>query len=210
MGNSKRRGRPPYDDILTPAEWRIVHAAQHGMSNREIATLFGITRDGVKFHISNAVSKLGLKNKQALRHWFAVPKHSVMQHRENTMESNGHLSAIGQIARSVSDISQSEAWYRDVLGLPHLFTFGKLAFFECNGVRLFLNEDNRQPANDSILYFSVDDIQASHEQLSARGVEFISTPHMVHRHDDGSEEWMAFFNDPEGRPLAIMASVAAD
>jgi methylmalonyl-CoA/ethylmalonyl-CoA epimerase len=28
---------------------------------------------------------------------------------------------------------------------------------------------------------------------------------MIHRHDDGTEEWMAFFNDPDGRPLAIMA-----
>ena len=38
-----------------------------------------------------------------------------------------------------------------------------------------------------------------------RGVEFVSAPHMIHRHEDGTEEWMAFFNDPEGRPLALMA-----
>jgi hypothetical protein len=31
--------------------------------------------------------------------------------------------------------------------------------------------------------------------------------HMIHRHDDGTEEWMAFFKDNEGRPLAIMAQV---
>jgi len=29
----------------------------------------------------------------------------------------------------------------------------------------------------------------------------------VHRHGDGTEEWMAFFNDPDGRPLAIMSQV---
>jgi len=29
----------------------------------------------------------------------------------------------------------------------------------------------------------------------------------VHRHADGTEEWMAFFKDPEGRPLAIMSQV---
>jgi predicted enzyme related to lactoylglutathione lyase len=28
---------------------------------------------------------------------------------------------------------------------------------------------------------------------------------MVHRHPDGTEEWLAHFNDPEGRPLAIMS-----
>jgi len=31
---------------------------------------------------------------------------------------------------------------------------------------------------------------------------------MIHRHDSDIEEWMAFFDDPDGRPLAIMAQVA--
>jgi methylmalonyl-CoA/ethylmalonyl-CoA epimerase len=30
---------------------------------------------------------------------------------------------------------------------------------------------------------------------------------MIHRHADGTEEWMAFFSDPEGRPLALMSQV---
>jgi hypothetical protein len=28
---------------------------------------------------------------------------------------------------------------------------------------------------------------------------------MIHRHEDGTDEWMAFFKDNDGRPLAIMA-----
>src|SRR5271170_7829073 len=32
-----RRGRPPHDDVLTPAEWRTVHAVKHGLTSREIA-----------------------------------------------------------------------------------------------------------------------------------------------------------------------------
>jgi hypothetical protein len=32
---------------------------------------------------------------------------------------------------------------------------------------------------------------------------------MIHRHDDGVEEWMAFFQDNEGRTLAVMAQVKA-
>jgi len=31
---------------------------------------------------------------------------------------------------------------------------------------------------------------------------------MIHRHASGIEEWMAFFDDPDGQPLAIMAQVA--
>ena len=29
-------------------------------------------------------------------------------------------------------------------------------------------------------------------------------PHLIHRHADGTEEWMAFFEDPDARPMAIM------
>jgi hypothetical protein len=53
----------------------------------------------------------------------------------------------------------------------------------------------------------VADIRAAYDTLSARGVQFTAAPHLVHRHADGTEEWLAHFNDPEGRPLAIMAQV---
>ena len=47
---------------------------------------------------------------------------------------------VGQISRMVRDIPRAVDWYREVLGLPHLFTFGDLAFFDCQGVRLYLNK----------------------------------------------------------------------
>ena len=56
MTATARRGRPPHPDVLTPGEWRIVNAVRHGMSNRQIATLRGISLDAVKFHVENAVS----------------------------------------------------------------------------------------------------------------------------------------------------------
>jgi hypothetical protein len=43
--------------------------------------------------------------------------------------------------------------------------------------------------------------------LTPSSIEFINAPHMIHKHADGIEEWMAFFKDPEGRPLAIMSQV---
>jgi catechol 2,3-dioxygenase-like lactoylglutathione lyase family enzyme len=115
------------------------------------------------------------------------------------------LGTIGQISRSVKDIKQAETWYGEVLGLTHLYTYGTLAFFDCGGVRLFLSQAQSDPAAESILYLRVADIQKAYADLQARGVEFISAPHMIHRHPDGTEEWMAFFKDPEGRPLAIMS-----
>jgi catechol 2,3-dioxygenase-like lactoylglutathione lyase family enzyme len=117
------------------------------------------------------------------------------------------LGPIGQIARSVKDIAKAEAWYGGVLGLPHLYTFGKLAFFDCGGTRLFLSAEKDQAENESLLYFRVADISAAYANLAGRGVEFQGAPHMIHRHADGTEEWMAFFKDPDGRPLALMSQV---
>jgi len=118
------------------------------------------------------------------------------------------LGAIGQIARTVSDVEAARRWYGEVLGLPHLYSFGTLAFFDCGGVRLFLQE-GEGGATDSILYFRVGDIHTAHAALTERGAVFVEAPHMIHRHDDGTEEWMAFFNDNEGRVLAIMAQKRA-
>jgi len=36
------------------------------------------------------------------------------------------LGPLAQIARTVRDIKESEAWYGATLGLPHLYTFGSL------------------------------------------------------------------------------------
>ena len=121
------------------------------------------------------------------------------------MDGSSRLGPIGQISRTVKDIKQAEAWYGEVLGLPHLYTFGKLAFFDCGGTRLFLTQEGDVPKEESILYLRVTDIEKAYNALKARGVEFTSAPHMIHRHADGMEEWMAFFKDPEGRPLAIMS-----
>jgi catechol 2,3-dioxygenase-like lactoylglutathione lyase family enzyme len=119
------------------------------------------------------------------------------------------LGPIGQISRQVRDINAAVAWYRDVLGLPHLYTFGTLAFFDCHGVRLFLSagEEEAGKPGDSILYFRTDDMTRAHEQLEARGVKFASAPRMIHRHESGVEEWMAFFEDLDGKILALMSQV---
>jgi catechol 2,3-dioxygenase-like lactoylglutathione lyase family enzyme len=175
------------------------------MSNRAIAARRGISTDAVKFHVSNAIAKLGLADRQALRRWFREPRASALGRREKTMNAL-KLGPLAQISRTVRDIKESEAWYAKTLGLPHLYTFGSLAFFDCGGTRLYLHAQGK-PGPESILYLRVDDIRAAYDRLRARGVEFADAPHMIHRHADGTEEWMAHFNDPEGRPLAIMAQV---
>jgi DNA-binding CsgD family transcriptional regulator/predicted enzyme related to lactoylglutathione lyase len=206
MLRRRRRGRPPHDDVLTATEWRVVHAIQHGLSNREIAAHRGISAAAVKYHVANAVAKLGVANRQALRRWFREPRMSALGRKEKPMTSTVKFGALAQIARTVRDIKESEAWYGQTLGLPHLYTFGSLAFFDLGGTRLYLQAQEK-PAPESILYLRVEDIRAAYEALRERGVELGDAPHLIHRHADGTEEWMAHFKDPEGRTLAIMSQV---
>lgn len=228
--------------MLTPAEWRVVDAVRHGMTSRTIAARRGVSTDAVKFHIANALAKLGLRNRAELRAWRGVPCDSALNALAasgkgtsgvervtntaatdtvvmNTADTNTaadssadtglRLGPIGQISRHVRDIESSVAWYSGVLGLPHLYTFGDLAFFDCGGTRLFLSvaEPGADPGEPSVIYFQVPDIRQAFDSLAARGAEFVGAPHMIHRHESGVEEWMAFFKDPDGHPLAIMARI---
>ncbi len=193
--------------MLTPAEWRVVDAVRHGMSNRQIARRRGVSLDAVKFHVANAVAKLGLADRAALRAWRGIPAGSCARTRDNGGGmDNLRLGSIGQIARPVRDVARSAAWYRDVLGLAHLYTYGDLAFFDCGGTRLMLSAPEGGTVHEpAVLYFRVADIQAAYDELRSRGVEFAGAPHMIFKHPDGVEEWMAFFTDPDGHLLAVMA-----
>lgn len=200
-------GRPPHDDILTPAEWRVAEQVRHGLTNPRIAARMGVSVDAIKFHVGNILSKLGLDNRQALRRWTGISATSALSKRTSKMDDDDPYLMLGQVARTAKDQPAALAWYRDVLGLPELYTYGNLSFFDLGGVRLMLAEEDGSGGSDSILYLRVPDIHARQASLEVRGVVFTHAPHMVHRHDDGTEEWMAFFEDNERRPLALMAQV---
>lgn len=204
---TKARGRPRSDDLLTPAEWRVLEGVRHGMTNPEIARRQDVSVDAVKYHVANALQKLGLSNRGELRVWNGVRRDSALHRKASAMNDDITLGPIGQISRTVKDIAAARSWYADTLGLSHLYSFGNLAFFDCGGLRLFLSE-GEGGASDSILYFRVDDIRAAQAALSSRGIEFTHAPHLIHAHADGTEEWMAFFKDNEGRALALMSQVA--
>ena len=116
------------------------------------------------------------------------------------------LGSLGQVLLHVRDVARAEQFYGETLGLPHVFTFGDLAFFDLGGTRLYLHrmdEDAWQPG--SILYFLVDGIEAAYAELGKRGVDLTSEPRRYSVDEDtGLEEWMAFFTDGEGNTLALM------
>ena len=211
----KLRGRPPCDDHLTPAEWGVVNFVRHGLTNQQIADRRNVSLDAVKYHVANAIAKLGLDNRKALKSWVGWPKKSQVEKgdlilndvAEEAIVGHGYYISVGQISRSVKDVKVSEHWYKYVLDLDHLYAFGDLSFFDCGGTRLMLCQAEEGPQSESIVYIRVPNINSAYQRLMGKGVDFINAPHMVHQHDDGVEEWMAFFNDPDGRPLAIMSIV---
>jgi predicted enzyme related to lactoylglutathione lyase len=78
-------------------------------------------------------------------------------------------------------------------------------FFDCVGVRLFLEKSRSQPfvANGAVLYFRVPDITVAVRDLAANGVSFIDKPHLIAPMED-HDLWMIFFKDPAGNTLALM------
>lgn len=125
------------------------------------------------------------------------------------MTDSDALGRIGQVSLFVRDVARAEHFYGTTLGLPHLFTFGDLAFFDAGGTRIYLHrKDAEEWTPSSVLYFITDDIHATQERLAAAGAQFSGPPHVIHTHDDGTEEWMTFFDDGEGNTLALMSSAA--
>jgi DNA-binding CsgD family transcriptional regulator/catechol 2,3-dioxygenase-like lactoylglutathione lyase family enzyme len=206
-------GRPPHQDVLTPAEWKVAEWVRHGLTNRRIAERLGVSADAVKFHVGNVLGKLGLSSRAELRLWDGIAVGTALARRRSAMDGespgDGYIM-LGQVARTTRDTAAARAWYRDVLGLPELYTFGNLSFFDLGGVRLMLTEEEGGGGAESLLYLRVPDIHAAKQAMETRGVRFTHAPHLIHRHDDGTEEWMAFFEDNEGRPLALMTQARTE
>ncbi len=64
-----RRGRPPHPDVLTPREWEVLGAIRDGLSNEQIAQQLNIGLDGVKYHVTEILTKLGLENRHDAARW---------------------------------------------------------------------------------------------------------------------------------------------
>ncbi len=126
-----------------------------------------------------------------------------------TRGGNSALDKLQQVALTATNLDASIGFYRDTLGLRFITRFDPpgLAFFSLGGgVRLLLSAT----ASQASLYFQVDNVDGAVKVLRDRGVRFLQQPQLIQRDEagdfgkKGTEEWMAFFNDPAGNLLALV------
>jgi methylmalonyl-CoA/ethylmalonyl-CoA epimerase len=119
-------------------------------------------------------------------------------------------AAVAQVMIPVDDFERGIAFYRDVLGIPFLFSAPPMmAFFKSGAVRLLVGvlPAGQKARRGSAIYFQVADIRDVFSTLKAGGVNFLADPHLVNR-TPKSELWLAEFTDPDGNQLALMSEVA--
>jgi predicted enzyme related to lactoylglutathione lyase len=123
---------------------------------------------------------------------------------------NLSTATVGQLLVPIGDFEGGVAFYRDVLGLPFLFSAPpQMAFFMCGPVRLLIGvpPPGQAAQRSATIYFRVSDIKKVHATLTGQGVRFQAEPHVVHR-TPTTEFWLAEFNDPDDNQLALMSEVA--
>ena len=122
------------------------------------------------------------------------------------MNTEYKLSEIRQIAITVSDVAIALPFYRDVLGLTFLFSPApNLAFLSAASVRLMLStpQGAGTVGQNSILYFKVSDIVATHRAIVERGAKNERAPRLTAKMPD-HELWSAFVRDPDGNLIGLM------
>jgi predicted enzyme related to lactoylglutathione lyase len=116
------------------------------------------------------------------------------------------VSEIRQIAVTVSNVEAALRFYRDVLGLTFLFSAGPdLAFLDAGGIRLMLTtpQGHGSVGANSILYFKVSDIDATHSAFVTRGATNERTPQLTAKMPD-HELWIGFLRDPDGNLVGLL------
>jgi DNA-binding transcriptional MerR regulator/catechol 2,3-dioxygenase-like lactoylglutathione lyase family enzyme len=121
------------------------------------------------------------------------------------------LLQVGQVRLPVQDLSRAVEFYRDKLGLKYLYQDGQAAFFDCAGLRLALEvaAGGENAAAGALLSYTVDDIQAEYERLSALEVRFEGRPERGHP-ADGSQRRSCTFYDSEGNKLELLDKQRGD
>ena len=123
------------------------------------------------------------------------------------------LSRIKQIAIPVHTLDKAKAFYRDTLGLRHLFDAPPaLSFFDCGGVQLMLAGPEAQGKDGDqqhpVLFYDVSDIKKTHAWIKSSGAKSLEEPRMITRMN-GREIWISSVSDGQGNVVGLMSDVPA-
>lgn len=127
-------------------------------------------------------------------------------------DGNVALSRIRQIALPVRAIDEATRFYRDTLGMRHLFDAPPaLSFFDCGGVQLMLAGPDAQGKDGdqqhAVLFYDVSDIKGTHRRIKSSGARSIEEPRVIARMN-GREIWISSFSDGQGNVVSLMSDVA--
>jgi len=121
------------------------------------------------------------------------------------------LSRIKQIAIPVHSLDNAKAFYRDTLGMRHLFDAPPaLSFFDCGGVQLMLAGPEAQGKDGdqqhAVLFYDVSDIKKAHARVKSSGAKSLEEPRMITRMN-GREIWISSVSDGQGNVVGLMSDV---
>jgi lactoylglutathione lyase len=120
------------------------------------------------------------------------------------------FSKVDYIMVNVSDMGRSVAFYRDILGLPLKFESPGWSEFQTGATTLALHQvparvgsEGQAPtwpaAGTCSIGFSVEDLEATHRQLTARGAQFVLAP--TEQANEGIR--LAVCVDPDGLSISF-------
>src|ERR1035438_1145850 len=108
-----------------------------------------------------------------------------MENQAGATPAAVHLDQIGQIAITVDDLARAKDFYQNTLGMKFLFDAGTLCFFQCGKIRIMIATPEKPEARGgTILYYKVQDLQATFAALQEQGVDFLQPPHLIARMPD--------------------------
>lgn len=101
----------------------------------------------------------------------------------------------------MNNAEAAKKFYRDVLGLPLKFDFaeGGLTAFQVGDqeAAVILQDTSKHPDAKPSILFVVDDVNATYQELKAKGVQFLSEPYEIYT------GLAVQFEDPFGNRLGL-------
>jgi len=119
------------------------------------------------------------------------------------MESE--LTGVLQIAIPAKDIERATVFYRDTLGLGFLMNGPNMAFFDCGGIRVYLdaNPGPIEAGRNSMVYFRTGNLERAHAAFQQLGVTIHQGPHVIASLPD-RDVWLMWIRDSEQNLLGVM------